>query len=55
VIAPTDIKNNHKKPRYKLLPPPPATKGGVPQTVIGSAKPITTTQGGKEGKPGNGQ
>jgi hypothetical protein len=40
--------------RYKLLPPPPATKGGVPQTVIGPAKPITKTQE-KEGKPGNGQ
>ena len=34
---------------------PPATKGGVPQTVIGSAKPITTTQEKKEGKPGNRQ
>jgi hypothetical protein len=48
VIAPKNTKNNPQKPKYKLLPPPPpATKEGVPQTVIGSAKLITNYPGEK--------
>jgi hypothetical protein len=58
-LTKSDCTNRYKKQSQKTqvqtTTPPAATKGGVPQTVIGSAKPITTTQGGKEGKPGNGQ